>query len=144
MSRTGVIFGAGNIGRGFIAQLFHESGLEVVFVEARQDFVEALNARRGYEIHVVGPDAQIARIDGVRAVSADDLEDVAEAVSHCEIACTAVGAGALRQVADVLAGGLTSRQELLNILICENLRDAETVLRRNVADALPASQGDAI
>ena len=33
MRRTGVIFGAGNIGRGFVAQLFHESGFEVVFID---------------------------------------------------------------------------------------------------------------
>ena len=50
MSRTAVQFGAGNIGRGFLAQLFHESELEVVFVDVAAAVVDGLNARRRYAI----------------------------------------------------------------------------------------------
>ncbi|NLH98548.1 MAG: hypothetical protein GX446_03545, partial [Chthonomonadales bacterium] len=39
---TAVQFGAGNIGRGFIAQLFHESGLSVTFVDVVDQVVQAL------------------------------------------------------------------------------------------------------
>ena len=39
-----VHFGAGNIGRGFIGQLLHESGYDVVFVDVQDDMVEALKA----------------------------------------------------------------------------------------------------
>ncbi len=53
MERVAVQFGAGNIGRGFTAQLFHESGYEVVFVEAVPSLVEEINRRKKYVIHIV-------------------------------------------------------------------------------------------
>jgi mannitol-1-phosphate/altronate dehydrogenase len=36
--------GAGNIGRGYMAQLFHEAGYRVVFADAVEPVVAALNA----------------------------------------------------------------------------------------------------
>ena len=38
-----VMYGAGNIGRGFIAQLFSESGYEVTFIDVSGPLIEALN-----------------------------------------------------------------------------------------------------
>ena len=45
MKGKAVMFGAGNIGRGFIGQLFSESGYEVVFVDVVQEFEIALCRR---------------------------------------------------------------------------------------------------
>jgi len=39
-----VHFGAGNIGRGFIGQLLHESGYDITFVDVEDDVVDALKA----------------------------------------------------------------------------------------------------
>lgn len=144
MTRTAIQFGAGNIGRGFIAQLFHESGCEVVFVDVAPDVVQALNARRAYTIHIVGPGAQDVPITHVQALNGRDRDAVAAGVAACEIACTAVGVGALPHVAPNLAAGLTLRHRRgggpLNILICENLRDASDYLRRLVAAHLPEAE----
>jgi len=38
-----VMYGAGNIGRGFIGQLFAQSGYEVIFVDVNAEVVERLN-----------------------------------------------------------------------------------------------------
>ena len=50
------MFGAGNVGRGFLGQLFSESGYELVFVDIDQPLITALNARRGYSIRLVEND----------------------------------------------------------------------------------------
>ena len=50
---SGVIFGAGSIGRGFIGQLFSQAGLEVVFVEVDPNLVRELNARGSYPVRIV-------------------------------------------------------------------------------------------
>jgi mannitol-1-phosphate 5-dehydrogenase len=42
MGKKAIIFGAGNIGRGFIGQLFCESGYLVTFVDIDQELLDAL------------------------------------------------------------------------------------------------------
>lgn len=148
MKRTAVQFGAGNIGRGFLAQLFHESGLEVVFVDVAAPMVEALNARGEYTIHIVGSGAHDVPITDVRAVDGRDTEAVARELASCEIACTAVGANVLPHIAANLAAGLLLRDAQeggpLNILLCENLHDASERLGGYIADHLPEERREAI
>ena len=54
MALKAIQFGAGNIGRGFTAQLFTESGYEVVFVDVVDEIVRLINERRSYPIEIVG------------------------------------------------------------------------------------------
>ena len=148
MKQTAVQFGAGNIGRGFLAQLFHESGLEVVFVDVAADLLAALNSRRGYPIHIVGDDPQEVKITDVRGVDGSDSNAVAREIAASAVVCTAVGAGALKFIAPNLAAGLVQRlQERagpLNVLICENLHGANDVLRSLVSDCLPQADREAV
>ena len=48
--RTLVIWGAGRIGRGFVAGLFHEPGWRIVFVDIDRALVDGLNAQGGYAV----------------------------------------------------------------------------------------------
>jgi len=41
-----VQFGAGNIGRSFVGQLFSRSGYEVVFVDIKKELVAELNKKK--------------------------------------------------------------------------------------------------
>lgn len=41
-----VLFGAGKIGRSFIAQLFSKSGYEVIFIDINSDIIKALNEKK--------------------------------------------------------------------------------------------------
>ena len=45
MSKKAVMYGGGNIGRGFIAQLFNLSGYEVVFIDVVDALVEEYNRK---------------------------------------------------------------------------------------------------
>ncbi len=147
MTLSAVQFGAGNIGRGFIAQLFHESGFDVTFVDVVDPVVARLNADGAYTIRIVGPGATDVRIDRVNAVHGANRDDVASVVASCSVACTAVGAGALKFVAPNLAAGLAKRLSMgappLNVLVCENLHEAGKVLRELVAGELSPDIRDA-
>src|SRR5262249_20327487 len=131
---TIVQFGAGNIGRGFVGQLFCEAGRETVFVEGAPELAAALNERRSYPPRLVGPGPHGTVTAGPGgAGSASDAEAVARELAAAEFACTAVGVAALPHVAAPLAAGLRRRVQQgggpLNVLLCENQLHCADLLR---------------
>jgi len=146
--KEAVIFGAGNIGRGFIGQLFSESGYRVTFVDVDRPLLAALNRRGAYTIRLVTDEsAEEVQVGPVRGVHAEERGAVAAAVARAEIAATAVGAAALKHIAPLIAAGIAQRREAgigepLNIIVCENLKSAAATLRELVAAALPADCHD--
>jgi mannitol-1-phosphate 5-dehydrogenase len=143
--KQAIIFGAGNIGRGFIGQLFSESGYQVTFVDVDQPLLAALNQRGHYTIRLVTNEASTdVTIGPVRGLAASDRETVAQVVAEAEIGATAVGAGALKHVAPTVAAGIVKRASHgittpLNLIICENLKDAAAIFRQMVKVELPAN-----
>jgi mannitol-1-phosphate 5-dehydrogenase len=149
--KQAVIFGAGNIGRGFIGQLFSEAGYFVTFVDVDQPLLDALNATGRYTIRLVSNQrVEEVTVGPVAALHASQTAAVAEAVAQAELGATAVGAGALKFVAPNLAAGLVKRAEKqqrggvegqapLNMIICENLKGAAAIFREQVREKLPES-----
>jgi mannitol-1-phosphate 5-dehydrogenase len=143
-----VIFGAGSVGRGFMGQLFSESGYQVVFVDVDDALVEALNTANAYTLRLASlQKTDDLTISPVRAVNGRDTATVAAEVSQARILATAVGARALSAIAKPIAAGLVRRwqaevTEPQNIVLCENLHDAPEQLRQFVWDELPHEQQD--
>ena len=135
---TVVQFGAGNIGRGFVGQLWADAGYEVVFVDVSPELVERLNAERAYPLRLVGPDRFEERtVRPVRAVSGRDVNAVAGELARCAFACTAVGVGALPYLVPALAEGIRRRPGLLDVILCENQLHCSDLLRGLLARELP-------
>ncbi|MDQ1256622.1 MAG: mannitol-phosphate 5-dehydrogenase, partial [Candidatus Hydrogenedentes bacterium] len=144
MARQAVLFGAGNIGRGFLGQLCFESGYRTVFVDVVQDVVDGLRTRGAYPLRVVADESRTFEIGHVTAIHAGDRDAVAEALARADLAATAVGVPVLPRVAPALAAGIAKRFENpdapeLNIIVCENLIDAGPYLREEVRKHLPAA-----
>jgi mannitol-1-phosphate 5-dehydrogenase len=135
-------FGAGSIGRGFIGQLFARSGYEVVFSDVDARIVAAMNEARRYPVRVVAEKGDSeAYVENVRAVSGLDPRAVAREIADAEVVGTAVGAGALPGIAPALAAGLSLRwgsgnEAPLNVILCENLVDADKAFREMVGAGL--------
>ncbi len=140
--KQAVIFGAGNIGRGFIGQLFNESGYHLTMIDIDQPLLDALNATHSYTIRLIDNDnVQEVRVEPVTALHAGDGQAVAEAVMRAEIMATAVGARALPAIAPDIAAGIRRRMEIgcqtpLNCIVCENLHNAARILRDMVCQHL--------
>jgi mannitol-1-phosphate 5-dehydrogenase len=137
-----VQFGAGNIGRSLVGQLFSRAGYEVVFVDAVKGLVDAINAAGRYDV-VVKDDLPAGAADrisvkNVRAINAADSAAVAEAVAAADVLATAVGPAVLPKLAGVLAAGIARRSQPISIIMCENLRGAGEMMRRKLAEHLPA------
>ena len=139
-----VQFGAGNIGRSFIGQLFSRSGYEVVFVDINKELVKELNKKRAYKLVIKRnelPD-EIILIENIRAINGYDKEAVIREIVDTDILATAVGKNALPQIVPVIAQGLQWRDEKrrknpLDIIIAENFRNVADYLRKELKSLLP-------
>ena len=137
-------FGAGNIGRSFIGQLFSRSRYEVVFVDINKELVKELNKKRKYKLVIKRnelPD-EIILIKNVRAIDGYDKEAVIREIVDADIIATAVGKHALPQIVPVIALGLQlrykkRRKNPLDIIIAENLRNGADYLRKELKIYLP-------
>ncbi|MET1044177.1 MAG: mannitol-1-phosphate 5-dehydrogenase [Microbacteriaceae bacterium] len=135
MAKTAVHFGAGNIGRGFVAQFLRASGYEVVFADVSDELIEALQAQPSYQVHEVGEDAQVRTVDGYRAINSRSHEaDVIAEIAAADIVTTAVGARVLPFVAPLIAAGLAARTDSspLTVIACENAINATDTLAADV------------
>jgi mannitol-1-phosphate 5-dehydrogenase len=80
----------------------------------------------------------------VSALHAKDTDGIVQALVDSHIAATAVGARALPQIAPLVAAGVTRRAiegipTALNIIICENMKDAAVAFRGMVGDHLSSA-----
>ena len=134
------IIGAGNIGRGFLGQLFAEAAAAITFVELDETIVAALNERGGYDIRIVGNGETTFHVPVERAIRATDRQAVAASLASADVAATAVGAAALPAVAELVAAGLTKRfaqpADPLNVVVCENVLDSGSYLASLVEERL--------
>jgi mannitol-1-phosphate 5-dehydrogenase len=141
--RKAVVFGAGNIGRGFLGQLFSQSGYEIVFVELAPDIIARLSNDGRYPIRVVGEREWTYVVQNVRAVHATDVDRISREIGTADIMATAVGVNALPAVAPTIAKALERRFDAgnvteLNVIICENIIDSGEHLKALVLNHLPA------
>jgi mannitol-1-phosphate 5-dehydrogenase len=142
MSRKKLLqFGAGKIGRSFIGQLFSRAGYAVVFVDIDSILIDALNKERRYRVEIKDIHPQTIRVENVRAVNTQDTAQVAQEVTTADIIATAVGPAALPHIYPTLAQGLLKRNRMgkgpVDIIICENLRDAARIFRSGLTQYLP-------
>ncbi len=136
-----VMYGGGNIGRGFIGALLSQSGYEVTFIDVAEPVVKALSENHQYPVRYVSTDGhEDVMIENVTAVNGNDAEAASEAIASCDIMATAVGARILKFIVGNIVAGLRKRwartDKPLNIIICENLMDANKVLEGMLKDLL--------
>ncbi|MDR2052524.1 MAG: mannitol-1-phosphate 5-dehydrogenase [Treponema sp.] len=142
-----VMYGCGNIGRGFVGALFALSGYEVTFIDIADALVDRLHSERKYPVRMVSSEGfEDIEIDGVDAVNGKDTEKAACLIAEADIMATAVGVNVLKFIAPVIAAGIRKRLAAggkpLNIIICENLMDANVILAKMIRENLSKEEGE--
>lgn len=135
------MYGGGNIGRGFIGATLSMSGLEVTFIDVAEAVVSELQTKHSYPVRYVSSEGhEDVLIENVTAVNGNDVEAASEAIASCDIMATAVGARILKFIVPNIVAGLRKRwtrtQAPLNIIICENLNDANKILEGMLKEQL--------
>lgn len=140
-----VIFGAGNIGRGFIGALLSDAGYDVTFIDVAAPIVKKINEDHCYPLKIVsGETSREITVKNVSAVDGNDPELSARAVADCDIAATCVGAKAIKYILPNFIRGAKLRFKesgrALNLLICENLMDADKYVRSLLESELSSEE----
>ena len=144
--KKAVMYGGGNIGRGFIGALMSGAGYEVTFIDVAEPVVKELQEKRCYPLRFVSNEGhEDLLVRNVTAVNGNDTEAASDVIARCELMATAVGARILKFIVPNIVAGLRKRWAAggapLNIIICENLNDANKVVERMIKEQLsPAEQ----
>ena len=134
-NKKAVHFGAGKIGRGFIAELLHDSGYEVIFGDVVDELVDLVNKEHEYPLFLIDHNYEEKIIDHVVADSdIKNPEKLIDAMCEAEIITTSVMATNLPKVAPLITEGLKKRlKENKNkaiVMACENAMMGTDILKK--------------
>lgn len=134
-----VHFGAGNIGRGFVACFLHNSGYEVVFADVMPEIVDKLNSEKSYKVIEVGTEGTLEEtITNYRAInSRTHPNELIDEISTADVVTCSVGPNILKFIAPVIAQGIQKRSDdlkPLSVIACENMINATTALADHIKD----------
>ena len=149
--KTAVHFGAGKIGRGFIAELLHDSGYEIVFGDVVDELVDIVNKNHQYPLFLIDHNYEEKIIDHVIAYSnTKEPDKLIDAMCEAEIITTSVMATNLPKVAPLITMGLKKRLEQgkgkVLVMACENAIMGTDILKNAMIETkiLTEEQIDAI
>ncbi|TVY40452.1 Mannitol-1-phosphate 5-dehydrogenase [Lachnellula subtilissima] len=133
IDKKAVHFGAGNIGRGFVAEFLHKSGYEVVFCDVQESVIEHLQRQKSYEVIQVGAEGNTtSTISNYRAINSKTNEaDVIKEISTADVVTCSVGPNVLKFIAPVIAKGIDARSNdatPIAVIACENAIGATDIL----------------
>ena len=142
--KSAVIWGAGRIGRGYVADLFDAAGYRITLVGRSPELMARLQSAGSYTIANVNKAGQRRDrvITGYTALATAQADELSEAVAAAEIVVVAVFPRDFSAVVKQLASGLLRRRAerpgaALDILLCTNLVGAVPRFQSLLLQALP-------
>jgi len=134
-------FGAGNIGRGFIGLLLHQSNYEVNFIDVNDQVIEAINNIGEYNVFLANDQKDTFTVSNIKGINSKiNPEKVIEAIVTADLVTTAIGPNILKFIAPLIADGLKAKKEqnqkYLNIIACENMIGGSAQLKEFVYESL--------
>ena len=131
-----VVFGAGNIGRSFIGNIFSSNSFRVTFIDANAALVKELNIKKEYRIVIKrnGKADEEFLVKNIEAVHTSETDKIIKCLVECDICATSVGQAALPKVIPLIAEGIKIRNrkfaQPLDIIIAENIRNGADYFRK--------------
>jgi mannitol-1-phosphate 5-dehydrogenase len=127
MNKKILIWGAGKIGRGFIADIFAQAGFEICLVDESQDLINQLNKRGKYTVvHAGSEKIEQIFISGYKALTTAQESEIAEEFKDTDLMALAIFPKIFEAVACQIRQYILQRKgsgnkNPFNILLCTNL-----------------------
>ncbi len=150
MKRTIVIWGAGRIGRGFVADIFNTGDWRIVFVDKDQALVDALNCKKSYPVYKATRDGvSKSVITGTfEALYTDDILRLSEIFLADDLLLDiALHEPVLPEAADMIAPLIRHRAEnkpdsCMDIMMNVNMPSPDERFRELLSDRLSGCAND--
>lgn len=132
-----VHFGAGNIGRGFIAVQLNKSNYHTTFIDVNGIVIDEINRRQEYQVKFaaeISGTYNVTDISGINSLI--DPEQAVQAIVKADLITTAVGPNVLKIISKLVAQGLRERiksnKRPLNLVACENMIGGSSFFKEKV------------
>ncbi len=123
-----LIWGAGKIGRGFIADIFNDAGYGIIFVDQSKDLIDLLNRYHSYPVvrARAKDDVQTVEISNYNAYHISETVQIHQALEEAAVLAVSVFPKYFSDVANQLQTPVLNRMKKpnnhpLDILLCTNL-----------------------
>ena len=104
MDKLAIHFGAGNIGRGFIAPVLQDNGFEVIFVDVDNTLISKLNSIKKYNVSNFSKSKENnILVENFSAIKLNNLSELESALSKADLISTSVGPDHLSSVLSRIA-----------------------------------------
>ncbi|MGB9642846.1 MAG: hypothetical protein ACPL3Q_06585, partial [Candidatus Ratteibacteria bacterium] len=134
-------FGAGNIGRGFFGQLYHESGYHIIFVDIVNQVIDTINQQKQYPLWLVGKNIEKLVITNVSGIPLNDEQSIIESSQDVNLISISVGANNVKNLIPILTKIIENKfvicpKDFLNIIIGENMKNASSIVKKWIQEQL--------
>ena len=110
--KLAIHFGAGNIGRGFIAPILQENNYEVVFVDVNKELIEQINLFQGYKVSSISLNSSSdIFVKNISGLILDDKELVYEKLAQADLITTSVGPRFVKDIFNLISRTKTEKTQ---------------------------------
>ena len=147
VQKEALIWGAGKIGRGFLAEIFNDAGYHITFVEYDSKLVDDLRNAKAYTIYkALDSDRyDTVKVHGYDILNSQDIHAISERII-CEdtILAVAVHQSALPSVIKTISQSVIKKAKLnpsgkLDIILCVNMPHTAKYCRQLFREYLPSA-----
>ena len=123
--KLAIHFGAGNIGRGFIAPVLQENNYEVVFVDVNKELIEQINLLQRYKVKSISLNASSdIFVKNISGLLLNDEEFLNEKLSQADLITTSVGPKFVKDIFNLVSS--TKTEKIQTFIAFENMYRAST------------------
>lgn len=123
--KLAIHFGAGNIGRGFIAPVLQENNYEVVFVDVNRELIEQINLLQRYKVKSISLNASSdIFVKNISGLLLDDEEFLNEKLAKADLITTSVGPKFVKDIFNLVSS--TKTEKIQTFIAFENMYRAST------------------
>lgn len=133
-----LIFGAGNIGRGFIGQILKDNNYNLIFADISDKLIDEINLKKEYTVYFASDEKKYIKISDVSGIhNTKESQKLKEIIQSVDLITTSVGPNIVPIVAKTILEGIKERLSKenikpFNIIACENSIGATDLLKESL------------